>query len=99
MKVNRQAGSHGRVSVPPEKRFLIIFFGDGKGGLLKRRRLHGYRELLGGGGSMYTCPVLEQHVGVPAGGPYTVEVYFPVTGKRVVRSGVTAPQTLTIEEN
>ncbi|MDD5677260.1 MAG: VCBS repeat-containing protein [Kiritimatiellae bacterium] len=62
------------------------------------RRLRGYREVRSGGGAMYSGAILEQHVGVPRGGRYTVEVLFPVSGKRVTLPGVTAPQVLAIEE-
>lgn len=67
----------------------------GKG---KERLLMGYSEVLGGGGAMYTCPVLEQHFGVPASGKYTVDVLFPASGKRVTLPGVAASQVLTVEE-
>ncbi len=61
-------------------------------------RLVGYREVMGGGGAMYTCPVLEQHFGVPDKGKYTVEVRFPVSGKRVTLPDVAAAGTLVVEE-
>ncbi|NLE66449.1 MAG: VCBS repeat-containing protein [Lentisphaerae bacterium] len=68
------------------------------GGQGANRRLRGYSEVLGGGVSMYTCPVLEQHFGVPGSGKYDVEVLFPVSGKRVKLSGEAAARTLTVEE-
>ena len=68
---------------------------DGTG---KARRLRGYREVRTGGGAMYSGAILQQHVAVPRSGKYTVEVLFPVSGKRVTLPGVTAPQILTIEE-
>jgi len=69
-----------------------------EGGTNRQPRLRGYREVRSGGGSMYSGAILEQHIGVPHGGSYTVEVLFPVSGKRVKVSGVSAPRTLMIEE-
>ena len=61
-----------------------------------RGRLRSYREVLGGG-SMYNCPPLEQHFGLPAGRTYRLEVLFPVSG-RTVRRDVTAGRTVHGEE-
>lgn len=69
-----------------------------EGKLGEARHLRGYREVRSGGGSMYSGAILQQHIGVTREKTYTVEVLFPVSGKRVVLSDVTAPQILTIEE-
>ncbi len=64
----------------------------------KERLLKGYSEIRGGGGAMYTCPVLEQHFGLLGGGKYSVDALFPVSGQRVSVTNVNAAQTIVIEE-
>jgi hypothetical protein len=64
----------------------------------KKGRLRGYREIIGGGGALYTCPTLDQHFGLPGRGTYSVRVFFPVSGKTVSRSNVSAGRTVVVEE-
>lgn len=73
----------------------VWVYEDGTNGV---RRLRGYREVRSGGGSMYSGAILDQHVGVPRNGRYTVEVLFPISGKKVTKTEVTAPQILVIDE-
>ncbi len=62
------------------------------------RRLQGYREVASGGGIHFAGASLRQHVAVARGRRYTVEVLFPVSGKRARVTGATAGQFLTIDE-
>lgn len=73
----------------------VWVYDDGEG---KARKLRGYREVRTGGGAMYSGAILDQHVGVPRTGKYTVEVLFPVSGKKVALPGLTPPQIVTIAE-
>ncbi|NLE66065.1 MAG: CRTAC1 family protein [Lentisphaerae bacterium] len=73
----------------------VWVYDDGEG---KARKLRGYREVRAGGGSMYSGAILDQHVGVPRTGKYTVEVLFPVSGQKVTLPGLTPPQIVTIAE-
>ena len=72
-----------------------VFTGAGK-----ERRLVGFRQVQSGSGYA-RCSPLEAHFGLGrrAAASYRVEVFFPASGARVVREGVTPGQRIVARES